>query len=145
MSKAHDPHWRYVAFRLHGTRALSRRAVQNAVKGRARKDGVPDDFAPQLTRYEWPHAIVRVDHRHLADLRASLPRITWAVEDTMRVDVRVETLSSSGTIRALTDRLGVLRQRAGDGAARSDRAGRPRGPAPATDPVPPPRKAARKP
>lgn len=155
MSKAHDPHWRYVAFRLHGEAPLSRRAVQNAVLGRARREGVPDDEAPQLTRYEWPHAIVRVHHFHLAAVREWLPRITWAVEAAARVPVTVETLSSSGTIRALTRRLGVLQERGqpptrekvgglnrSGGAGRMDGTGRtggPTGPHGSTQPTPPAR------
>ena len=151
VSKAHDPHWRYVAFRLHGETPLSRRAVQNAVLGRARREGVPDDEAPQLTRYEWPHAIVRVHHFHLAAVREWLPRITWAVEAAARVPVTVETLSSSGTIRALTRRLGILEERGrpparertdGDRPAKPGRSGP--GPrasarsAPSGGPAPPP-------
>lgn len=111
MSKAHDPHWRYVAFRLRGDRPLSRRALGNALKGRFRKLGFPDEELPQLTRYEWPHAIVKVYHHRLAETRAGLPRMDWAVEDGAKVSFRVETLSSSGTLRALTQRLGVLKKR----------------------------------
>lgn len=110
MSKAHDPHWRYVAFRLEG-RPVSRRALQNALKGTARRHGVPEEHLPQLTRYAWPHAITRIDHRHLEDLRALLPRIQWAIEGDERVALAVETLSSSGTIAALTRRLGILEER----------------------------------
>lgn len=111
MSKAHDPHWRYVAFRIQGETPLSRRAVQNAVLGRSRREEVPDEEAPQLTRYEWPHAIVRVHHFQLANVREWLPRLTWAVEAAAKVPIEVETLSSSGTIKALTQRLGILQER----------------------------------
>lgn len=125
MSKAHDPHWRYVAFRIHGETPLSRRSVQNAVLGRARREGVADDEAPQLTRYEWPHAIVRVHHFHLAAVRDWLPRITWAVEAAARVPVQVETLSSSGTIKTLTQRLGILQERGPPPAREKADGGRP--------------------
>lgn len=109
MSKAHDPHWRYVALELDGPRPVSRRSLQNAIVGRARREGVSD--APQLTRYAWPHAIVKVHHHALAAARAWLGRIDFAVEGEQKVPLRVRTLSSSGTIKALTDRLGILQER----------------------------------
>lgn len=112
MSKAHDPHWRYVAFRADGATGVSRRAMQNAILGRFRSLGWSDGDVPKLTRYEWPHGIVRVDHRRLADCRAALPRMDWAVEGRDKLVFRVTTLSSSGTLKALTDRIGLLRQRA---------------------------------
>jgi len=111
VSKAHDPHWRYVAIRISGETRLSRRAVSNAILGRARREEIPDDEAPQLTRYEWPHAVVRVHHFRLDAARAWLPSITWAVEAAAKVPITVETLSSSGTIKALTTRLGILTDR----------------------------------
>lgn len=111
MSKAHFPHWRYIAFRVRGDRAVSRRAMQNAVTGRSRKEGVADDDLPRLTRYAWPHGIVRVHHHRLAAARDWLPRITWAVQEGQKVPLRLDTLSASGTIKSLTDRLGILRER----------------------------------
>lgn len=111
MSKAHDPHWRYVAFRLDGDRPIGRPALVNAIKGRFRKLGWPDDDLPHLTRFEWPHAIVKVHHHRLAEAREGFPRMDWAIEGGTKVTFRVETLSASGTIKTLTDRLGILRQR----------------------------------
>lgn len=111
MSKAHDPHWRYVAFRLDGERPISRRALGNALKGRFRKDGWTDEELPQLTRFEWPHAIIKVHHHRLDDARAGLPKMDWAIENAAKVAFTVETLSSSGTIKTLTDRLGILADR----------------------------------
>lgn len=111
MSKAHDPHWRYVACRLEGSRPVSRRALQNALKGRFRKLGFEDPELPQLTRYQWPHAIVKVPHHRLADARAGLPKMDWAIEGGAKVALRTETLLSSGTIKTLTDRLGILTRR----------------------------------
>ncbi len=128
MSKAHDPHWRYVAIKLSGETRLSRRTVSNAILGRARREDIPDDEAPQLTRYEWPHAIVRVHHYRLADAREWLPRITWAVEAATKVPLTVETLSSSGTIKALTTRIGVLTER-GEAPPKANK-GSQRGPSP---------------
>lgn len=111
MSKAHDPHWRYVAVRFEGSRPVSRRGLQNALKGRFRKLGFEDAELPHLTRYDWPHAIVKVPHHRLADARAGLPKMDWAIERGDKVPFRTETLLSSGTIKTLTDRLGVLQKR----------------------------------
>ncbi len=110
MSKAHDPHWRYIALQLAGPRPISRRSLQNALLGRARKEDIADALAPQLTRFEWPHAIVRVHHHQLAAAREWLPRIDFAVEGD-KTPLAVETLSASGTIKTLTDRLGILKER----------------------------------
>lgn len=110
MSKAHDPHWRYVAFRMEGA-TVTRRALGNAIKGIFRKAGWPDEELPQLTRFHWPHAIVKVHHFRLAETRELLPTVTWAVEAAAKVAFTTETLSSSGTIKSLTDRLGILQDR----------------------------------
>lgn len=110
MSKAHFPHWRYVALHLEGT-PVSRRALQSAIGKAARTQGVPDDDLPHLTRFQWPHAIVRVHHHQLDAARTWLPAITAVHQEGRSVALRVQTLSTSGTIKALTDRLGVLKQR----------------------------------
>ena len=111
MSKVSMPRPRYVAFRIDGDKPVSRRAFNNALKGRARHEGWADADGPHLTRFGWPHGIVRVEHTHLAKCRELLPRITWAVEGDAKVTFAVTTLSSSGTLKALTDRVGVLRER----------------------------------
>lgn len=111
MSKVSMPRPRYVAFRLAAATPVSRKAFGNALKGRARQAGW-SDAGPHLTRYAWPHGIVRVEHTHLARCRELLPTVAWAVEGSARVDLAVETLSSSGTLKALTERLGVLQERA---------------------------------
>ncbi len=117
MSKAHDPHWRYIALSLSGGPA-TRRSLQNAVLGRARKEGIPDDQAPQLTRFEWPHAIVKVHHHRLIEAREWLPRVAFVVEAGSKLPLGVATMKSSGTIRSLTDRLGILQERGSNDAAK---------------------------
>ena len=112
MSKVSMPRPRYVAFRIVGERPVSRRAFANALKGRARSEGWADADGPHLTRYAWPHGIVRVEHAHQARCVALLRGVTWAMEDGARVTFTVETLSSSGTLKALTERVGVLKARA---------------------------------
>lgn len=112
MSKVAMPRPRYVAFRMAAATPLSRRAFANALKGRARHEGWPDADGPHLTRYGWPHGIVRVEHTHLAKCRQLLAAITWATEGGARVEVAVESLSTSGTLKALTERVGVLAERA---------------------------------
>lgn len=106
------PRPRYVAFEVAAAVPVSRKAFANALKGRARHEGWPDGDGPHLTRYAFPHGIVRVEHTRLADARALLPGITWVQEGGERVEVAVRTLLASGTLRALTERLGVLRERA---------------------------------
>lgn len=111
MSKVSMPRPRYVAFRLTGAQPVARRAFANALKGRARQEGWSDADGPHLTRYAWPHGIVRVEHTRLARCRALLPTVTGAMEGGGRVAFAVETLSSSGTLKALTERVGVLQRR----------------------------------
>lgn len=103
MSKAHDPHWRYVAVRLTGT-GCSRSALGSAIKAAAKAASVEGDL-PQLTRFEWPHAIVKMHHFQLADSRNWLPALRAPGIES------VATLSASGTIRTLTDRLDILQER----------------------------------
>lgn len=104
MSKVSMPRPRYVAFRIEGPRPLARREVANALREASK--GWAGGTAPQLTRYAWPHGIVRVEHTHAAQARALLA----ALKD-LGGPVRVEPLSTSGTLKALTDRIGVLRER----------------------------------
>ena len=107
MSKVSMPRPRYVAFRIDGPRPLARRAVGAAVRNAAKAAGWPDADAPQLTRYAWPHGIVRVEHTRAAGAKGLLQAITAIDGDA----VRVATLSTSGTLDALTSRLGVLTER----------------------------------
>lgn len=111
MSKVSMPRPRYIAFKLEAERPVSRRALANALKGRARHDGWPDADAPVLTRYAWPHGIVRVEHLHLDKARALLAAVTWAVEGDAKVALKLKALSTSGTLKALTERIGVLQRR----------------------------------
>ncbi|MEA3137034.1 MAG: hypothetical protein QOC71_1315 [Thermoplasmata archaeon] len=112
MSKVAMPRPRYLAFEVKAATPVSRRAFANALKGRARSEGWPDSEGPHLTRYAFPHGIVRVEHTRSADCRALLGGVTWAVEGGARVELAVRTLSTSGTLKALTDRVGVLKERA---------------------------------
>ena len=112
MSKVSMPRPRYVAFEVKSATPVSRRAFANALKGRARHEGWPDADGPHLTRYGFPHGIVRVEHTRAAACRALLAGLTWAVEGAARVELSVRPLSTSGTLKALTDRVGVLKERA---------------------------------
>jgi RNase P/RNase MRP subunit POP5 len=112
MSKVAMPRPRYVAFELKASAPVSRRAFANALKGRARHEGWADADGPHLTRYAFPHGIVRVEHSRAAACRALLTAITWAVDGGQKVELAVRTLSTSGTLKALTGRVGVLAQRA---------------------------------
>lgn len=112
MSKAHWDHYRYIAFKLEGP-TVTRRAADHGIRGRARKDGIPDDKMPQLTRYEWPYGIVKIDHKFDRTLRDSLTKWHFVVMQGEKVRVDAKPLSTSGTIKALTTRLGVLQKRLG--------------------------------
>ena len=106
---------RYIAFKLTGT-PISRRALGNALRGRARHEGWTEVDQPQLTRFLWPHGIVRVEHTHSAKARTLLEAITWASEGDRKSELRIETIATSGTLKALTGRLGILTER--DASAR---------------------------
>jgi RNase P/RNase MRP subunit POP5 len=112
VSKVAMPRPRYLAFEVKAASPVSRRAFANALKGRARHEGWTDGDGPHLTRYAFPHGIVRVEHTRAAACRALLAGLTWAVEGPARVELAVATLSTSGTLKALTDRVGVLKERA---------------------------------
>ncbi|MHB1262302.1 MAG: hypothetical protein ACYC2H_11375 [Thermoplasmatota archaeon] len=112
MSKISMPRPRYLAFEVKAASPVSRRAFANALKGRARHEGWSDADGPHLTRYAFPHGIVRVEHTRAAACRTLLAGLTWAVEGAARIELSVRTLSTSGTLKALTDRVGVLKERA---------------------------------
>ncbi len=112
MSKISMPRPRYLAFEVKAAAPVSRRAFSNALRGRARHEGWTDADGPHLTRYAFPHGIVRVEHTRAADCRALLAGVTWAVEGAARIDLAVRPLSTSGTLKALTERVGVLKERA---------------------------------
>lgn len=105
MSKIAMPRPRYVAFRIEAERPIARRAVGQALR-QASADW-PQGTAPQLTRYEWPHGIVRVEHTQQAAAGALLA----GLQNMEGLSVRVRTLSASGTLKALTQRIGALTQR----------------------------------
>ncbi|HUR62783.1 MAG TPA: hypothetical protein VM286_10550 [Candidatus Thermoplasmatota archaeon] len=110
MSKVSMPRPRYIAFRIEGA-PVSRRAFGNALRGRARHEGWADGQGPHLTRFAWPHGIVRVEHTEQEKARLLLGRITWAAEGEARCELRVATLAASGTLSALTEKVGFLQAR----------------------------------
>jgi len=99
MSKVAMPRPRYIAFAIDGARPAARGEVQQALRA------LPG--SPQLTRYAWPHGIVRVEHGHEAACRAALARVQRVGDQA----ATVRPLSTSGTLLALTTRLGVLQER----------------------------------
>ena len=111
MSKVSMPRPRYIAFTLASPVAVSRRAFANALKGRARHEGWADADGPHLTRYAFPHGIVRVEHVHAGKARDLLRNITWAMEGQARVDLGVTSTATSGTLKALAAKTGVLQER----------------------------------
>lgn len=111
MSKVDMPRPRYIAFRLHGP-TLTRRALAQGLRTTAQQASWKEEDGPHLTRYEWPFAIVRVEHDRDAAARRLL--------DGLQVGpgVRAETLATSGTLKALTTKIGALAER-GDKATES--------------------------
>ena len=105
MSKISMPRPRYIAFRIDAAAPVPRRAVSQAL--RAACAGWPSGTAPQLTRYEWPHGIVRVEHTEQHATRQVLAGLVRMETQ----EVTVAPLSASGTLQALTRRLGVLQTR----------------------------------
>lgn len=95
---------RYIAFELAGPVPLSRRDVGVALSAAAKTNwtGPP----PQLTRYSWPHGIVRVEHDQLLAARKLLAGLHDHLHRTT-----LRTVSTSGTLRALTARTGRLAER----------------------------------
>lgn len=112
MSKVAMPRPRYIAARIDSPRDVPRRAFTQALAAAARDAGLAGEAVPQLTRYGDGHAIVRADHKHERAARLLLPLITHVADGGARWAVQVATLSTAGTLRALTDRIGVLRERA---------------------------------
>lgn len=107
MSNVTMPRPRYVAVRIDGATPAPRRAFGLALRAAAQAAAWPDAAQPHLTRYAWPHAIVRVEHTQVAAVRLLL-------EGLRALDghpVRVACLSTSGTLKALTGRLGILQTR----------------------------------
>lgn len=111
MSKISMPRPRYIAFKLEAAKPVSRRAVANAIKGQARQQGWADADAPVLTRFAWPHGIVRVEHLHAERARKLLAALAWVVEGEAKSPLKATPLSTSGTLKALTERVGVLKRR----------------------------------
>ena len=99
------PRPRYVAFRIEAAKPLARRDVANAL--RVASKGWGKGTEPQLTRYAWPDGIVRVEHTGASEARRLLAAIGRIEGDA----VRVQPISTSGTLKALTTRTGVLRER----------------------------------
>lgn len=110
MSKAHFVHWRYIAVHLEGP-AVSRRELNRAVIALGRKRDLPEDRWPSLTRYNFPHAIVRVQHMDAWACRDWLAKGLSVKHDGGTASLAVTPLSTSGTIKAVTQRLGILLKR----------------------------------
>ncbi|MES2154687.1 MAG: hypothetical protein V4510_06075 [bacterium] len=112
MSKVAMDRPRHVLVQLAAQTPVGRRAFAAALREQALADGWLEADVPQLTRFAWPHAAVRVPHERLAAARRLLPRIAAVREGGARHALTVVTLSTSGTLAALTRRAGVLADRA---------------------------------
>lgn len=101
------PRPRYVAFRIDAAKPATRRGVGTALRDACKAAAWPAERPLQLTRFAWPHGIVRVEHTESAAARRILASLTTCEGQA----VQVETLGTSGTLLALTTRLGILRER----------------------------------
>lgn len=93
--------YRYVAFRLRSDAEArpSRNAMISAIQGTADEQGLRD-AEPWLTRFNGEHGILRCLRGHEKDA-VRLLRSIDTIPDEETVRVRVETLSTSGTIASL--------------------------------------------
>lgn len=107
MSKVSMPRPRYVAFRIDAAKPVARRGLANALRDACKAAAWPADRPLQLTRFAWPHGIVRVEHTEAAAARGLLASV-GACEGQ---PVAVQGLGTSGTLKALTTRLGFLQER----------------------------------
>lgn len=101
--RAGDPKVRYIGFRMASDRAVPRQALIAAIKrtGRALDRDAFESAEPWLTRYDGQRGIVRC-HHHGADFTRTLLNAVEKVRiDDDEVPVDLETVGTSGTIRAL--------------------------------------------
>lgn len=92
---------RHVAFRVHADAAVRRADLVDAVRAVAAdqlgKEGLAD-LKPEVTAFDGRDGLLRVPHTKVAEARAVLGRVRFAGRE--RAPVRVETLGTSGTMRA---------------------------------------------
>lgn len=110
MSKAHFVHWRYIAVALDGPK-VSRRDLNRAVLELGRSRGLPEDRWPSLTRYDFPHALVRVQHMDAWPCREWLAKGLTVKHNGKATSLAVATLRTSGTVKTVTEKLGILLKR----------------------------------
>ncbi len=111
MSKIEHDRPRHIAFRIEAASQVSRAACSDAFRMAAKAANWPDAERPKLTRYAFPHGAVRVPHQRQADAVMLVNGITVVHEKGKAVGVRMTTLGASGTLAALTSRLGILEGR----------------------------------
>lgn len=101
------PRPRYVAFRLEAAQPVTRRGLGLALRDACKACAWPAERPLQLTRFAWPYGIVRVEHTEAAAARRLLAQVVGCDGQA----VQVVPLGTSGTLKALTTRLGVLQER----------------------------------
>lgn len=108
MSKIEHDRPRHIAFQIDAPEPLSRAAVADAVRAAAKALGWPEPERPRLTRYRFPHGAVRVPHERQRGAVALLQGLRQATDKGRAIEFQVTTLGASGTLEALTGRLGIL-------------------------------------
>lgn len=98
-----DPRVRYIALRVDGDPALTRRELIEAIKAAGRQahgPGFEQETGIWLTRFKGNEALVRCHHTHQAVVRQVLEQVT---HDPQNKPLGLRSLGASGTIRKLVE------------------------------------------
>lgn len=99
-----EPRVRYIALRVDGDPALSRRDLIEAIKDTGQREhgaGFEKETGVWLTRYKDKQAIVRSHHTHQETVRSVLENVA---QDRNDKPLSLTPLATSGTIRTLVEK-----------------------------------------
>ncbi len=99
-----EPRIRYIAMRVDGDPALTRRDLIEAIKATGRPEhgaGFEKETGVWLTRYKEKQAIVRCHHTHQETVRSVLEQVKTDGHDK---PLALTPLATSGTIRTLVEK-----------------------------------------
>ncbi len=88
---------RYIAFRIHAPRTISRKEFIAAIRESTKDKSAWDRIRPWLTVFEYNEGILRCAHTAKDEAIALLTGITIMGREKM--PITVETLGTSGTIK----------------------------------------------
>lgn len=87
---------RHIAFRLSAGEPIARADLAAAIRSVGAQAGI--DPPPELTVFDGDNGLVRVRHVHALAARAAITKV--ASVGRRAIPVRIETLGTSGTMRA---------------------------------------------